>query len=125
MARRVVSLLRGPAGAARANDAALEANAFAVAEDLDLTLVLRGRGVELAQHRPPDAPLELAGRPLPDPAAASDLQGLLESGVPVFVGADCLAELGLGPDDLLAGVRIVDAPAIAGLLRDADAVVAW
>jgi intracellular sulfur oxidation DsrE/DsrF family protein len=125
MARRVVSVLQGPAGAARPNDAALEANAYAVAEDLDLALVLRGRGVELAQHRLPDAPLDLAGRPLPDPAAASDLRGLVESGVRVYVGADCLEHLGLGADELLAGVRVVDASAIADLLRDADAVLAW
>lgn len=125
MARRVVSVLRGPSGAPRPNDPALEANAYAVAEDLDLALLLRGRGVELAQHRSPHASLDLAGRALPDPAAAADLQGLIESGVPVYVGEDCLAQLGLGADDLLDGVRIVDADAVADLFRDADAVLAW
>ncbi len=124
MARRIVSVLRGAAGVPRPSDAALEANAFAVAEDLDLSLVLRGRGVELAQQHG-DAPLTLAGHALPNAASASDLRGLVESGVPVYVGSDCLAQLGLAPDDLLAGVRIVDATAIADLLQGADAVLAW
>jgi intracellular sulfur oxidation DsrE/DsrF family protein len=125
MARRVVSVLRGAQGGPRASDAALEANAYAVAEDLELTIVLRGRGVELAQHRPAAAPTALAGVALPDPAAAADLQGLVESGVAVYVGADCLGQLGLEPADLLRGVRVVDATAVADLLRDADAVLAW
>jgi predicted peroxiredoxin len=125
MARRVVSVLRGPGGAPRPSDAALEANVYAVAEDLDLTLLLRGRGVELAQHRPADGVVELAGLALPDPAAAADLQGLLESGVPVYVGTDCIAELGPTPADLLDGVEVLDGTGVAALLRDADAVLAW
>jgi intracellular sulfur oxidation DsrE/DsrF family protein len=125
MARRIVSVLRGPSGAPRPSDAALEANAYAVAEDLDLSLVLRGRGVELAQRRSDAPPHELAGQVLPDAATAADLQGLVESGVPVYVGSDCLAQLGVAPTELLDGVRVVDAAAIAALLRDADAVLAW
>lgn len=125
MARRVVSVLHGAAGAPRADDAAVEANAYAVAEDIDLVLLLRGRGVELAQVRAGVAPPNLAGVALPDPSAAADLRGLVESGVPVYVGGDCLAQLGLAADDLLEGVRVVDADAVADLLRHADAVLAW
>lgn len=125
MARRVVSVLRSSPASPRPDDAALEANAYAVAEDVDLSLVLRGAGVELAQRRSALPVEQLAGRMLPDPAGGQDLRALLESGVPVYVGAACVAELGLEPDDLLEGVRIVDAAALAALLRDADAVLTW
>jgi intracellular sulfur oxidation DsrE/DsrF family protein len=125
MARRVVSVLRGAAGVPLANDAALEANAYAVAEDLDLSIVLRGRGVELAQRRAAGRTPVLAGCALPDPAAAADLQGLVESGVCVYVGDDCLAQLGLESSDLVDGVRVVTAAVVAELLRTADAVLSW
>jgi intracellular sulfur oxidation DsrE/DsrF family protein len=125
MARRVVSVLHAPSGAPRPSEAALEANAFAVAEDIDLTLLLRGGGVEYAQ-RLPDLPLlDLAGHPLPDAAAGADLRGLLESGVAVVVGADCLDAVGLTPADLLDGVRVVAPAEVADLLRTADAVLTW
>jgi predicted peroxiredoxin len=125
MARRVVSILRAPGGSPRSSDPALEANAFAVAEDIDLSLVLRGRGVEIAQSRP-DAPGDvLAGQRLPDAADGRDLQGLLESGVAVYVSDACLAERGLVPDDLLAGVRVTSATEITALVRSADAVLTW
>lgn len=125
MARRVVSVLRSSAASSRQSDAALEANAYAVAEDVTLSLVLRGAGVELAQRRSARPVEQLAGRTLPDPAGGQDLRALLESGVAVYVGDACLSELGLQTDDLLDGVQIVDAAALAALLRDADAVLTW
>lgn len=125
MARRVVSILRSSPASPRPSDAALEANAFAVAEDVDLSLVLRGAGVELAQRRSAVATELLAGRVLPDPAGGQDLRALLESGIAVYVGDACVAELGLDAADLVDGVRVVDAAALAGLLRDADAVLSW
>jgi predicted peroxiredoxin len=125
MARRVVSVLRAPGAAPRSSDAALEANAFAVAEDVDLSLVLRGRGVELAQSRSEVAVDVLAGQVLPDAAEGLDLQGLLESGVAVYVARDCLAHRGLRPELLLDGVRVREAAEIAELLRGADAVLVW
>jgi predicted peroxiredoxin len=125
VARRVVSILRSSPASPRPSDAALEANAFAVAEDVDLSLVLRSAGVELAQRRSALPVEQLAGTTLPDPAGGQDLRALLESGVPVYVGDACVAELGLDSGDLLEGVRIVDADALAALLRDADAVLTW
>jgi intracellular sulfur oxidation DsrE/DsrF family protein len=126
MARRVVSVLRGPCGAAaRTSDPSLEANAYAVAEDVHLTLVLRGASVELAVAGARAVPVTLAGAALPPLAASQDLRGLVESGVEVHVCRDSLAWRGIDPGDLLEGVRPADGPALAALLRDADAVLGW
>ena len=113
MARRVVSVLGGSGDGSRMTDPALEANAYAVAEDVHLALVLRAAGVELA------------GVGLPPMAAGQDLRGLLESGVEVHVDGPSLAARGLRAADLLDGVRVVEAGDLADLLRDADAVLVW
>lgn len=125
MARRVVSLLQGVAGALLATEPALEANAYAVAEDLELTLVLRGPAVELAVAGSETRPGELAGVALPPAASAQDLRGLLESGVEVLVDAGELTRLGLVPADLVDGVAVRDEHALAESLRTADAVLGW
>lgn len=126
MARRVVSVLRGPCGAAaRTSDPALEANAYAVAEEVSLTLVLRGASVELAVAGARAVPVELAGAALPPLAASQDLRGLVESGVPVHACGASLRARGIPPDALLAGVQVAEAEDLASLLRHADAVLAW
>lgn len=125
MARRVVSVLRGPAGAARASEPALEANAYAVAEDVDLVLVLRRAGLELAIVRGEVPSETVAGVGLPPYAAGQDLRGLIESGVGVYALDADMATLGLDAGDLVEGLRVVDAAAYSRLLRDADAVLWW
>lgn len=125
MTRRVVSLLQGVAGALLPTEPALEANAYAVAEDVELTLVLRGPAVELAISGGEVRPGELAGVPLPPAASAQDLRGLIESGVEVIVATDELDHLGLVPTDLVPGVTVRDRPALAEELRTADAVLGW
>jgi sulfur relay (sulfurtransferase) DsrF/TusC family protein len=125
MARRVVSVLRSGPRALRTGEPALEANAYAVAEDVDLTLVLRGAGVELALAGAELPPEELAGVALPPVAAAHDLRAIVESGVAVYADAEDLARRGLDPSELVAGVRVIDSTAAASVLRDADAVIAW
>lgn len=105
---RVVSLVRSAPVALRGVDPVLEANAYAVVAAVDLAVVLTGQAIELA----------LAG-------AEADLPALLESGVPVYASAPDLARLGLQPADLVEGVRIADPPAIAEVLRAAEAVLAW
>ena len=125
MARTVVSLIRRAARPPRASHPVLEANAYAVAENLELTLLLRDGGVELALQASELSPLELAGVALPDPQAASDLQGLIESGVPVCVDGASLERLGIRPEELASGVRVLDQGAVSELLRRAEAVLAW
>lgn len=125
MARRVVSLLRGTSGALLATEPSLEANAYAVAEDVELTVVLRGPAVELAVAGGEVRPGELAGVALPPAASAQDLRGLIESGVEVLVAAEELDRLGLGPTDLVRGVSVRDQPTMAETLRTAHAVLGW
>ncbi len=125
MARRIVSVLRAVPGAARAVDPALEANAFAVAEDVDLQVLLRDAAVTLAVAGAEIPPAHLAGVPLPAASPGHDLRALLESGIHVHADAASLARLGLTADDLVPGVAVVDDAAQARLLRDAQAVVVW
>lgn len=125
MARRVVSLLQGVSGALLATEPALEANAYAIAEDVELTLVLRGPAVELAVAGGEVHPGELAGVTLPPAASAQDLRGLIESGVEVLVPAGELGRLGLGHDDLVSGVAVREDDDLAEVLRTADAVLGW
>lgn len=125
MVRRVASVVRSAPLALRGVDPMLEANAYAVAEDVDLTVVLAGPAVELAAAGGEVGPREVAGVPLPPAARDQDLRGLLESGVPVYVTADDLARAGLGPGDVVPGVQVVDARRIAAVLRLADAILAW
>ncbi|MGH8910648.1 MAG: hypothetical protein ACRD0K_30175 [Egibacteraceae bacterium] len=125
MARRVVSIIRAHPGAIRGDEPSLEANAYAVASEVDLVIVLRGRGIELAVAGSEVCPGALAGQPLPPAATAADLLGLLESGIAVYAAAGDLARLGLAPDELVEGVRVGDEPTIAHLLRQADAVLCW
>lgn len=125
MARRVVSVLRGPAGLPRASEPTLEANAYAVAEDVELTIVLRGRACELATAGVDAGAEPLAGVDLPVGDPGRDLRGLLESGIDVYVEHGCVTGHGLEPADLVDGIQVVDAEMVADLLRAADAVVRW
>jgi intracellular sulfur oxidation DsrE/DsrF family protein len=103
----------------------LEVNVYAVAEDVDLSVVLRGAAIEYAGRAESVPPAKLAGCPLPDARCARDLRGLLESGVPVYVDADSASGQGMGVDDLVDGVSVVDAGQLTDLLRTADAVLHW
>ncbi|MPZ87317.1 MAG: hypothetical protein GEU81_04410 [Nitriliruptorales bacterium] len=125
MVRRVVSLVRGAPVALRGVDPVLEANAFAVAEAVDLAVVLAGSAVELALEASEIRPGETAGVALPPAAYDQDLRGLLESGVPIYVDGEDLRRLGLAVADLVEGVRVVDGGTVARVLRGADAVLAW
>jgi len=125
MVRRVVSLIRWAPVALRGADPVLEANAYAVAEAVDIVLVLRGVAVELAVAAPAVEGPDPAETGLPQPISDLDLVGLLESGVEVVVAAEDLARVGLTAADLVAGVQVADAPALAAVLRTAEAVLTW
>lgn len=125
MARRVVSILSGPPAAMSTEDPVLEANIYAVAEDVDLTVLLRGAAIEYATVATEVPAATLAGHPLPNARCARDLRGLLESGVLVYVDAVSAAHEGIGPDGLIAGVSVADADEQRDLLRHADAVLHW
>jgi predicted peroxiredoxin len=125
VARRVVSIMSGAPAAISPVDPVLEANVYAVAEDVDLSVVLRGAAIEYATKATSVPPARLAGRPLPNNRCARDLRGLLESGVLVYVDADSAANRGLHSDDLVDGVNLAGAEHLATLFRTADAVLHW
>lgn len=123
--RRVVSLVRGHPVALRGIDPVLEVNVYAVAEAVDLAVVLAGPAVELAIEGGQVLAGEVAGVTLEPAAHDQDLRGLLESGVAVYIDHADLDRLGLGPGDLVPGIRVVDAATVADVLRDAESVLAW
>jgi intracellular sulfur oxidation DsrE/DsrF family protein len=125
MARRVVSVVRAVSGSLRATEPVLEANAYAVAEDVDLTLVLRDEAVELAVIAGQVAPGTVAGVGLPPAVAAQELQGLVESGVAIVVDEPSLARFGVERSELADGVEVVDEARVGELLRGAEAVLMW
>jgi len=125
VARRVVSILSAAPAAMSPADPVLEANVYAVAEDVDLSVVLRGAAVEYASRLAPGSPARLAGRALPNTRCARDLRGLLESGVAVYVEAQSADRQGVGAADLVDGVSIAGGDQLADLLHTADAVLHW
>lgn len=125
MARRVASLLRSAPGALRATDPALEANAYAVAEDVDLTVVLRGSAIEFAVRGSEARPAQVAGVSLPPAAGSQDLRGLLESGVRILAEAAALTARGLHESQLIDGVVLADDTEIADVLAAAEGVLTW
>lgn len=124
MVRRVVSVVRSPPAAMRGADPVLEVNAFAVAEAVDLAVLLVGPAVELALAVT-TGPQVLGGVELPPTAHDQDLRGLVESGVAVVVAAGDLRARGIDPTTLQRGIRSVEPDEVAELLRVADAVLAW
>jgi sulfur relay (sulfurtransferase) DsrF/TusC family protein len=125
MARRVVSVIGSAPQALRPSDPVLEANAYAVAEDIDLELVLRNDGVGLALAAGGAPPAQLAGVDLRPGVPGQDLRALLESGIGVHVDAAALAPRGLSAEDLVGGVTVAAPEDLTELLRTADAVLIW
>lgn len=125
MARRIISVLRSAPGALRATDPALEANAYAVAEDVDLTVLLCGDAVEFALAGSEARPSQIAGVALPPAAGGQDLRGLIESGVTVVADAGALASRGIARDDLVRGVQVGDETVIADAINGAEGVLTW
>ncbi|MBW3664944.1 MAG: DsrH/TusB family sulfur relay protein [Actinobacteria bacterium] len=119
--KRVLSVVRGAdAGAARETDPTLDLNAYALAEELELTIVLAGRGVELALDDPRVARVTVAGVEVPAATPGSDVRALLASGVQVFALAEDVAVRGLSTSDLVSGVELIPGDRFADLLTGHD-----
>ncbi|WP_370328316.1 DsrE family protein [Euzebya sp.] len=125
MPRRLVSLIRHAPGAPRGSEPSLEANAYAVTQDVDLTVVLLTDAVRLAVAAAEVPPRTIAGAAFPPAAPSHDLRALLESGIEVLVHDDALARHGIGPDELLPGVQVVDDADITDRIADAQGVLTW
>lgn len=121
MPTKVLSLLRGADhGSARPRDPALDLNAYAVAEDVELTLVLKDRGVELALGDAHAHPTAIAGIDVPCATPAADVRALLASGVAVLAVDADLAARGLQGSDLVAGVDVIGDADLARLIVEHD-----
>jgi intracellular sulfur oxidation DsrE/DsrF family protein len=125
MPRRLVSVIRHAPGAPRGSEPSLEANAYAVTQDLDLTVVLLADAVRLAVAAAETRPRSIAGAAFPPAAPSHDLRALLESGIDVLVHDDALAGQGITASDLLDGVQVVDDDRIAAAIADAHGVLTW
>ncbi len=118
---RVLSLVRGfDAGAPRLRDPGLDLNAHAIADEIDLTLVLKDRGVELGLAGTAHHVDTIAGVTVPASEPAVDLRGLVASGVRVLAVRGALGTRGLRPADLLDGVAVIDESELAPLLLEHD-----
>ena len=121
MVARVLSFIRGSdAGAARTTDPALNVNAYAVAEDIELTLVLKDHGVELGLRDTVCRGERIAGVDVPAATPTTDLRALIGSGVAILAVAEDLTARGLDPADLLEGIDVVEAEGLARLVTDHD-----
>ncbi len=103
----------------------MDLNAYALAEDVELTLVLKAGGVELALSAAHARAATIGGIEVPAPTAGDDLRALLESGVEVLAVEEDVAARGLGPEDLLPGVRTVAETEIAAAVTAHDATLTW
>lgn len=121
MPTRVLSLLRGSdAGAARALDPALDLNAYAVAEDVELTLVLKDAAVELGLRGVACRPVSVAGIDVPAATPGTDLLALVGSGVHVLAVIEDLAARGIDPGELLQGIDVLAEDELARLVAAND-----
>ncbi len=121
---RVLSIVRGAdAGSARIADPALDVNAYAVADDVELTLVLKDRGVELAEAGGRIHPVHVAGVPVPAATPNEDLLALVGSGVRVLAVAEDVAQRGLDLAALVVGIELIDEAELAHLVLANDVVL--
>ena len=118
---RVLSILRGAdAGAARDADPALDANAYAVADEIELTLVLKDRGVELGLDGACCEQGMLGGLAIPVAEPGIDLRALIGSGVQVRAVSEDLVARGIEPTDLVDGIEPVTEAELAQLMLHHD-----
>lgn len=125
MPRRLVSLIRHAPGAPRGSEPALEANAYAVTQDVDLTVVLLSDAVRLAVAAAETRPRTIAGAAFPPAAPSHDLRALLESGIRVLAHDDGMTSQGIAASDLLEGVQIADDATVAAAIDEAQGVLTW
>ncbi len=126
MVTRVLSILRSAdPGAPRTADPVLDLNAYALAEDVELTLVLKAAGVDLGLAGAHVRPATVGGIDVPAAAAEDDLRALLASGVTVLAVEEDIKARGITPADLVAGIDVVSEADLARLVTDHDVTLTW
>lgn len=117
----VLSIVRGAdAGAARTADPALDANAYAIANDVDLTLVLKDRGVELGLDTVCGERVPLRGLAVPAARPGVDLRALLDSGARVHAVLEDLQARGIAPESLIPGIQQIREADLGALITSHD-----
>jgi len=117
----VLSIVRdADVGAARGEDPALDANAFALADEIELTLVLKDGAVELGLDGVCCDGANLSGVALPVTEPARDLRALVASGVRVFAVAEDLAVRGVDTSTLVEGIEPLAESDLARLIATND-----
>lgn len=126
MVTRVLSVLRSAdPGAPQSADPVLDLNAYALAEDVELTLVLKAAGVELGVAGAHVRPAVIGGIDVPAAAAEDDLLALLASGVRVLAVEEDLKARGLVAGDLLEGIGCVPETALVEQLPAHHVTLTW
>lgn len=126
MVTRVLSVLRSAdPGAPRPADPVLDLNAYALAEDIELCLVLKAAGVELAVAEAHVRSATIAGIDVPAAVPERDLKALLASGVRVLAVEEDLTARGLTDAELLPGIEVLAEPDLAALLIEHDVTLTW
>ncbi|MGH3441577.1 MAG: hypothetical protein ACRDUY_05950 [Nitriliruptorales bacterium] len=126
MVTRVLSVLRSAdPGAARPADPVLDLNAYALAEDVELTLVLKAAGVELGLSGALSRAATVGGLEVPAPVAGDDLRALLASGVRVVAVEEDLSARGIDVTDLLEGIEVLPETDLGDLLVGHDVELTW
>lgn len=126
MVTRVLSVLRSAdPGAPRAADPVLDLNAYSLAEDVEITLVLKAAGVELGLAGAHVHAAIVGGIDVPAASAEHDLRALLGSGVRVLAVEEDLVARGLAPGDLVDGIDVVPEADLADLLPAHDVTLTW
>lgn len=126
MVTRVLSILRSAdPGAARPADPVLDLNAYALAEDVELTLVLKVAGVELGLAGVHSRAATVGGLEVPAPAPGDDLRALLASGVRVVAVEEDLIARGIEAADLLDGIEVLAEVELGSLLVGNDVELTW
>lgn len=117
----VLSIVRdADVGAARREDPALDTNAYAVADEVELTLVLKDGGVDLALDGVCCDGANLRGLAIPVTEPARDLHALIDSGVRVYAVTEDLAVRGIDADALVRGVEPLPEADLAALIASHD-----
>jgi hypothetical protein len=117
----VLSIVRdADVGAARRDDPALDTNAYAVADEVDLTLVLKDAAVDLAIDGVCCDGANLRGVAVPVTEPARDLRALIDSGVPVHAVAEDLAVRGIDVASLVRGIEPLPEAQLAVLIAGHD-----
>lgn len=126
MPTRVLSILRSTdPGAPVGADPVLDLNAYALAEDVELTLVLKAAGVEMAVAGAHVEPATVGGVDVPAAAAEGDLRALIASGVAVLAVEEDLAARGIRGTALIDGVTTVPESQLTRLLTESDVTLTW